>query len=55
MNLTFAALSEYGCGMPHLNELRKAAANHPIEGVWARPRALSCGLASEPLVDEPTR
>ena len=46
-------ITEYRCGMPHFNELRKAAANHPIEAVGARLRALMPWLASEHLVDKP--
>ncbi len=47
--------TEYQCGMPHFNELRTAAATHPIEGVGARLRALMPWLASEPLVDKAER
>jgi hypothetical protein len=33
-------ITEYQCGMPHFKELRKEAANHRIEKVGARLRAL---------------
>ena len=45
-------LTEYQCGMPHFKELRKAAANHPIEAVGARLRALMPWLSSDRLVDK---
>jgi len=45
-------ITEYRCGMPHFRELRKAAANHPIEQVGARLRALMPWLASDQLVDK---
>ncbi len=45
-------MTEYRCGLPHFRELRKAAANHPIEQVGARLRALMPWLASERLVDK---
>lgn len=45
-------ITEYECGMPHFNELRKAAANHPIEQVGARLRALMPWLAAQRLVDK---
>jgi ketol-acid reductoisomerase len=45
-------ITEYQCGMPHFRELRKEAANHPIEAVGARLRALMPWLASERLVDK---
>ncbi len=45
-------ITEYQCGMPHFNELRKEAANHPIEGVGAKLRAMMPWLASERLVDK---
>ncbi|MCX8071280.1 MAG: ketol-acid reductoisomerase [Candidatus Binatia bacterium] len=45
-------ITEYECGMPHFNELRKAAAKHPIEEVGARLRALMPWLASNRLVDK---
>ncbi len=45
-------ITEYECGMPHFNELRKAAAKHPIEEVGARLRALMPWLAANKLVDK---
>ena len=45
-------ITEYRCGMPHFRELRKVAANHPIEQVGARLRALMPWLASDQLVDK---
>jgi len=45
-------MTEYQCGMPHFRELRKEAANHPIEQVGAKLRALMPWLASERLVDK---
>jgi len=45
-------LTEYECGMPHFKELRKAAANHPIEAVGTRLRALMPWLATNRLVDK---
>ncbi|GBD25005.1 Ketol-acid reductoisomerase (NAD(+)) [bacterium HR30] len=45
-------ITEYECGMPHFNELRKAAAKHPIEEVGARLRALMPWLATNKLVDK---
>jgi ketol-acid reductoisomerase len=45
-------ITEYRCGMPHFNELRKEAGNHPIEKVGARLRGLMPWLASERLVDK---
>jgi len=45
-------VTEYQCGMPHFNELRKEAGNHPIEQVGARLRALMPWLASDRLVDK---
>jgi len=45
-------ITEYRCGMPHFRELRKEAANHPIEAVGARLRAMMPWLASERLVDK---
>jgi ketol-acid reductoisomerase len=45
-------ITEYQCGMPHFRELRKEAANHPIEAVGARLRGLMPWLASERLVDK---
>ena len=45
-------ITEYQCGMPHFGELRKEAANHPIERVGAKLRALMPWLASDRLVDK---
>jgi ketol-acid reductoisomerase len=45
-------ITEYRCGMPHFNELRKEAGNHPLEQVGARLRGLMPWLASERLVDK---
>ncbi len=45
-------ITEYRCGMPHFRELRKEAANHPIEQVGAKLRAMMPWLASERLVDK---
>ncbi|MFQ5666019.1 MAG: ketol-acid reductoisomerase [Candidatus Binatia bacterium] len=45
-------ITEYQCGMPHFRELRKEAANHPIERVGAKLRAMMPWLASERLVDK---
>lgn len=45
-------ITEYECGMPHFQELRKEAAQHPIEAVGARLRALMPWLASNRLVDK---
>jgi ketol-acid reductoisomerase len=45
-------ITEYQCGMPHFKELRKESANHEIEKVGARLRALMPWLASERLVDK---
>jgi len=39
-------ITEYRCGMPHFRELRTEAANHPIEKVGARLRAMMPWLAS---------
>jgi len=45
-------ITEYQCGMPHFNELRKEGANHPVEQVGAKLRAMMPWLASERLVDK---
>jgi ketol-acid reductoisomerase len=45
-------ITEYECGMPHFKELRKEAANHPVEEIGAKLRALMPWLASERLVDK---
>jgi ketol-acid reductoisomerase len=44
-------VTEYRCGMPHFRELRKEAANHPVEQVGAKLRAMMPWLATERLVD----
>jgi ketol-acid reductoisomerase len=44
-------VTEYRCGMPHFNELRKEAENHPVEKVGERLRSLMPWLASQRLVD----
>jgi ketol-acid reductoisomerase len=50
----FAAewIDEYKCGMPHFTELRKEAANHPLEKVGAGLRAMMPWLAQNRLVDK---
>ena len=45
-------INEYRCGMPHFTELRKEAANHPIEKVGARLRAMMPWLGQNRLVDK---
>ena len=45
-------VTEYRCGMPHFNELRKEAEGHPIEKVGAELRGMMPWLASERLVDK---
>src|SRR6267378_309709 len=44
-------ITEHRCGSPHFRELRKEAAQHPIEGVGTRLRSLMPWLASNRLVD----
>ena len=44
-------VTEYRCGMPHFNELRKEAENHPIEKVGSKLRSMMPWLASDRLVD----
>jgi ketol-acid reductoisomerase len=44
-------MTEYRCGLPHFRELRKEAANHPIEKIGATLRALMPWLATDRLVD----
>ncbi len=41
-------ITEYECGMPHFRELRKEAANRPIEEVGAKIRALIPWLRDKP-------
>jgi ketol-acid reductoisomerase len=45
-------ISEYRCGMPRFTELRKEAANHPLEKVGAALRATMPWLAQNRLVDK---
>jgi ketol-acid reductoisomerase len=45
-------IDEYKCGMPHFTELRKEAANHPLEKVGADLRAMMPWLAQNRLVDK---
>jgi ketol-acid reductoisomerase len=45
-------INEYKCGMPHFSELRKEAANHPLEKVGESLRAMMPWLAQNRLVDK---
>jgi ketol-acid reductoisomerase len=45
-------IDEYKCGMPHFTELRKEAANHPLEKVGTDLRAMMPWLAQNRLVDK---
>lgn len=45
-------IDEHRCGMPHFTELRKEAANHPIEKVGERLRAMMPWLGQNRLVDK---
>ena len=45
-------VTEFRCGMPHFNELRKEAETHPIEEVGAKLRGMMPWLASDRLVDK---
>lgn len=45
-------INEYRCGMPHFTELRKEAANHPLEKVGAGLREMMPWLAQNRLVDK---
>ena len=45
-------ISECKAGQPHFKELRKEAANHPIEQVGAKLRAMMPWLAQNRLVDK---
>src|SRR5260221_5628106 len=45
-------INEYKCGSPHFTELRKEAANHPLEKVGDGLRAMMPWLAQNRLVDE---
>ncbi len=45
-------ITEYRCGSPHFTELRKEAANHPLEKVGAQLRSMMPWLAQNRLVDK---
>jgi ketol-acid reductoisomerase len=45
-------ISEHRCGVPHFTELRKEAANHPLEKVGARLREMMPWLGQNRLVDK---
>ena len=45
-------INECRCGMPHFTELRKEAANHPLEKVGEGLRAMMPWLAQNRLVDK---
>jgi len=45
-------INEYKCGMPRFTELRKEAANHPLEKVGADLRDMMPWLAQNRLVDK---
>lgn len=45
-------ITEYRCGMPHFTELRKEAANHPLEKVGERLRSMMPWLGQNRLVDK---
>jgi ketol-acid reductoisomerase len=45
-------IDEYKCGMPHFTELRKEAANHPLEKIGENLRAMMPWLAQNRLVDK---
>jgi len=44
-------ITEYKCGLPHFHELQREGANHPIEKVGAKLRALMPWFRADPLVD----
>jgi len=44
-------VTEYKCGLPHFNELRNEAQNHPIEQVGEKLRGLMPWLKEKRLVD----
>ena len=44
-------ITEYKCGLPHFNELRKEGEVHPIEDVGKKLRGLMPWLSQERLVD----
>jgi ketol-acid reductoisomerase len=45
-------INEHRCGVPHFTELRKEAANHPLEKVGARLREMMPWLGQNRLVDK---
>ncbi len=45
-------ITEFRCGSPHFNELRKEAEHHPIEQVGSRLRGMMPFLSSQRLVDK---
>lgn len=45
-------INEHRCGLPHFTELRKEAANHPLEKVGARLREMMPWLGQDRLVDK---
>jgi ketol-acid reductoisomerase len=45
-------MDEYRCGAPHFTELRKEAANHPLENVGENLRSMMPWLAQNRLVDK---
>jgi ketol-acid reductoisomerase len=45
-------INEHRCGVPHFIELRKEAANHPLEKVGARLREMMPWLGQNRLVDK---
>jgi ketol-acid reductoisomerase len=45
-------INEYRCGFPHFTELRKEAANHPLEKVGAQLRSMMPWLTQDRLVDK---
>jgi ketol-acid reductoisomerase len=45
-------INEHRCGVPHFTELRKEAANHPLEKVGARLREMMPWLGQDRLVDK---
>ncbi|HSF59381.1 MAG TPA: ketol-acid reductoisomerase [Candidatus Binatia bacterium] len=45
-------INEHRCGAPHFTELRKEAANHPLEKVGARLREMMPWLGQNRLVDK---
>ena len=45
-------ITECRCGMPHFTELRKEAANHPLEKVGEQLRSMMPWLAQNRLVDK---